>query len=195
MNVSRDPARDRKALIALGVAVLLFVVFRFLPSGNDSVPKVVAQNASIDDLELRLRRLRLSMARVPGKEAVLKEAASELAGRERGLIVADTVNQAQAQVLDAVKTLAHKEGFDIRATDFSTPKPFGDAYGEVALSINTECTMEQLVNFMADLSNEQRLLATSDLRISTANPKQKTINLRLTVSGLVPRRLVPEKKA
>jgi len=132
---------------------------------------------------------------VPGKEAVLKEAASELAGRERGLIVADTVNQAQAQVLDAVKTLAHKEGFDIRATDFSTPKPFGDAYGEVALSINTECTMEQLVNFMADLSNEQRLLATSDLRISTANPKQKTINLRLTVSGLVPRRLVPEKKA
>jgi len=195
VNVSRDPARDRKALIALGVAVLLFVVFRFLPSGNDSVPKVVAQNASIDDLELRLRRLRLSMARVPGKEAVLKEAASELAGRERGLIVADTVNQAQAQVLDAVKTLAHKEGFDIRATDFSTPKPFGDAYGEVALSINTECTMEQLVNFMADLSNEQRLLATSDLRISTANPKQKTINLRLTVSGLVPRRLVPEKKA
>src|SRR5205823_6397738 len=111
VNVSRDPARDRKALIALGIAVLLFVVFRFLPSGNDSVPKVVAQNASIDDLELRLRRLRLSMARVPGKEAVLKEAASELAGRERGLIVADTVNQAQAQVLDAVKTLAHKEGF------------------------------------------------------------------------------------
>jgi hypothetical protein len=195
VNISRDPGRDRKALIALAVAVVVFLVLRVLPSGNASAPKVVSQSASLDDLELRLRRLRLSMARVPGKQAALKETTSELAARERHLIVADTVNQAQAQVLDAVKKLARKEGFEIRGTDFSAPKPFADAYGEVALSINSECTMEQLVNFMADLSNEPALLATSDLRISTGNPKQKTINLRLTVSGLVPRRLVPEKKA
>jgi hypothetical protein len=156
---------------------------------------VSGQNASIDALELRLRRLRASMARVPGKEAVLKQVGSELASREKNLVVADTVNQAQAQVLDTVKKVARKEGFDIRGTDFSIPKPFGDAYGEVAVSINSECTMEQLVNFMADLSGEPQLLATSDLRISSGNPKQKTINLRLTISGLVPRRLVPEKKA
>ena len=195
MNISRDPARDRKALIALAVAVVVFLVLRLLPSGNASAPKIVSQSASLDDLELRLRRLRLSMSRVPGKQAVLKQAASELAAREGHLIVADTVNQAQAQVLDTVKKLARKEGFEIRGTDFATPKPFGDVYGEVAVSINSECTMEQLVNFMADLSNEPALLATSDLRVSTGNPKQKTINLRLTVSGLVPRRLVPEKKA
>jgi len=195
MNISRDSARDRKALIALAVAVVVFLVLRALPSGNGSTPRVVSQSASLDDLELRLRRLRLSMARVPGKEAVLKQAASELAAREGHLIVADTVNQAQAQVLDAVKKLARREGFDIRGSDFSAPKPFGDAYGEVAVSINAECTMEQLVNLMAELSNEPALLATSDLRISAGNPKQKTINLRLTVSGLVPRRLVPEKKA
>jgi hypothetical protein len=195
VNISRDPGRDRKALIALAVAVVVFLVLRVLPSGNASAPKVVSQSASLDDLELRLRRLRLSMARVPGKQAALKETTSELAARERHLIVADTVNQAQAQVLDAVKRLARKEGFEIRGTDFSAPKPFGESYGEVALSINSECTMEQLVNFMADLSNEPALLATSDLRISTGNPKQKTINLRLTVSGLVPRKLVPEKKA
>ena len=195
MNISRDPARDRKALIALAVAVVFFLIFEALPSGGGSAPKVVSQSASIDDLELRLRRLRLSMARVPGKEAVLKEAASRLASREKGLVEADTVNQAQAQVLEAVKKLARKEGFEIRGSEFSAPKPFGDAYGEVAVAINAECAMEQLVNFMADLSNEPLLLATSDLRISNGNPKQKTVNLRLTVSGLVPRRLVPEKKA
>jgi hypothetical protein len=195
VNISRDPARDRKALIALAVAVLGFLIFRLVPSGSGSAPKVVSQSSSLDDLELRLRRLRLSMARVPGKQAALKEAASQLAQREQHLIVADTVNQAQAQVLDAVKQLARKEGFEIRGTDFSAPKPFGEAYGEVAVSINAECAMEQLVNFMADLSNQSALLATSDLRVAAGNPKQKTINLRLTVSGLVPRKLVPEKKA
>ncbi len=195
MNISRDPARDRKALIGLAVAVVFFALFKFLPSGGGSAPKVVSPSASTDDLELRLRRLRLSMARVPGKESALKEVTSQLAEREKHLIVADTVNQAQAQVLDAAKRLARKEGFDIRGSELSAPKPFGDAYGEVAVAINAECTMEQLVNFMADLSNEPALLATSDLRVSNGNPKQKTINLRLTVSGLVPRRLVPEKKA
>lgn len=193
MKISRDATRDKKALIALAVAVVAFLVFRAVP-GAPPV-KLVKQEATTDLMELRLRRLRVSMARAPGKEAVLKQAASELADREKRLIVADTINQAQAQVLDVVKRLTRKEGFDIRGTEFAAPKPFGDAYGEVAVAINAECTMEQLVNLLADLSNEPQTLATSDLRISSANTKQKTINLRLTISGLVPRKLVPEKKA
>lgn len=196
MNIStRDPGRDRKALIGLAAAVVLFFVLRAFLSGDATAPKIVTQEGSVDALELRLRRLRTSMARVPGKEVVLKQAQAELANREKHLVVADTVNQAQAQVLDVVKRLARKEGFEVRGSDFSVPRPYGDAYGEVAVAINAECTAEQLVNLMADLGNEPQLLATSDLRISTGNPKLKTINLRLTVSGLVPRRLVPEKKA
>lgn len=196
MNIStRDPGRDRKALMALGLAVVLYFVVRAALSGDAGGPKIVTREGTVDALELRLRRLRTSMARVPGKEAVLKTATAELANREKRLIVADTVNQAQAQVLDVVKRLARKEGFEIRGSDFSAPKPFGDSYGEVTVAINAECTAEQLVNLMADLGNEPQLLATSDLRISTGNPKLKTINLRLAVSGLVPRKLVPEKKA
>jgi hypothetical protein len=192
---TRDSGRDRKALIGLVVAVVLFFVVRAMLSGDAAAPKVVSQEGTVDTLELRLRRLRTSMARVPGKEAVLKQAAAELANREKRLIVADTVNQAQAQVLDVVKRLARKEGFEIRGSDFSVPRQFGDAYGEVTVAINAECTAEQLVNLMTDLGNEPQLLATNDLRISTGNAKLKTINLRLTVSGLVPRKLVPEKKA
>jgi Type II secretion system (T2SS), protein M subtype b len=192
---TRDPGRDRKALIGLVLAVVLFFVVRALLSGDAAGPKVVGQEKTTEMLELRLRSLRTSMSRVPGKEAVLKQVAAELATREKRLIVADTVNQAQAQVLDVVKRLARKEGFDIRGSDFSVPRTFGDAYGEVTVAINAECTAEQLVNLMADLGNEPQLLATNELRISTGNPKLKTINLRLTVTGLVPRKLVPEKKA
>jgi hypothetical protein len=38
------------------------------------------------------------------------------------------------------------------------------------------------------------LLATSDIRVIAGNPKEKTITVRLGLSGVVPRKLVPEKK-
>ena len=192
MNIT---GRNRKALMALGLAVVLYFVARAVLSGDSSAPKIVAQEGSADALELRLRRLRTSLSRVPGKETVLKQTAAELASREKHLIEAETVNQAQAQVLDVVKKLARKEGLEVRGSDFSAPKLYGDTYGEVTVAVTAECTMEQLVNLMADLGNEPQLLATGELRTSAANPKLKTINLRLTVTGLVPRKLVPEKKA
>jgi hypothetical protein len=37
-------------------------------------------------------------------------------------------------------------------------------------------------------------VATNELSINAANAKQKTVSVRMTVSGLVPRRLVPVKK-
>jgi hypothetical protein len=48
---------------------------------------------------------------------------------------------------------------------------------------------------LADLSARQELVATSDLRMAAGNPKQKTINVRMTVSGIVPKRLIPDKRS
>ena len=53
--------------------------------------------------------------------------------------------------------------------------------------------MEQLVNVLATLATQPELIATRDLQISSANPKDKTVRVRLTVAAVVPRTLVPEK--
>ena len=54
MNIStRDPGRDRKALIGLGLAVVVFFVVRAALSVDASVPKIVSQEGSADALELR----------------------------------------------------------------------------------------------------------------------------------------------
>jgi hypothetical protein len=47
---------------------------------------------------------------------------------------------------------------------------------------------------MTDLANRPELIATSDIRVALANPKEKTVVVRLGLSGVVPRKLVPEKK-
>ena len=40
----------------------------------------------------------------------------------------------------------------------------------------------------------QALCGTSDIRVNSGNPKDKRVNVRLTVSGVVPKKLIPEKK-
>ena len=62
------------------------------------------------------------------------------------------------------------------------------------MAVSFECGIDHFVNFLAALTSEKALLASSEMRISAANPKEKTVTVRLTLSGVIPRHLVPEKK-
>ena len=118
---------------------------------------------------------------------------ADLAAREKGLIQAETAAQAQAQVLQILRRLVSAEGMDIRQIELAPIAAFGDAYGSINVSLQLECRMEQLVNLISAIGQQQELLSTSDLRIASANPKEKTVGVRITVTGIVPGKLVPKK--
>ena len=184
--------RERALLLVAGaLAVLVAVRFAVGNSGP-----VVAE-ASVDSVEMaekKLVKLRQLAATVPGKEAVLKQANALLASKEVGVIQAETAQQAQAQLLQVIRALGKTEGIDARGGEFGPVKPLGADYGEVSVSVAFECRIEQLVNFLADLTSEKQLLASSDVRISSSDTKEKTLGVRLSLSGVIPRKLVPEQK-
>ena len=60
--------------------------------------------------------------------------------------------------------------------------------------MSLDCRIDELVNLLAALSAQPEIIATDEIRCTAANPKSKLMPVRLTMSGLVPRRLVPEKK-
>jgi hypothetical protein len=184
--------RDRRALVLLGVGLLVILIWRFGVYGDKQAP-VVAASDSIPLAEKRLARLRQIAAGVPGKETILKNVSSELAAREKGMIVAETAAQAQAQILQIVRKIGKSAGVDVRPSDIGQARKLGD-YGEVAVGVTFECRIEQLVNLLADLANQPELLATSDIRVASGNAKEKTVNVRLGLSAVVPRKLIPEKK-
>jgi hypothetical protein len=130
---------------------------------------------------------------VPAREAAMKQASADLTARERGIIQADTAPQAQAALLEAVRRIGKNDGIDIRGGEFGPPKPFGD-YGLVYTTITFECHIEQLVNFLADLSRAPELAAPSEERIVSLNQKDKTVTVRIVMAGVVAKKLVPEKK-
>ena len=188
--------RDRRALVVLVAGLVVSGVLYFVFPSNSGTANVVAHAVNQDNAALaqqRLARLRQIAATVPAREAVLKQTSADLADRERGIIHADTAPQAEAALLEIARRLGKDEQIDLRGGDFGAPKAFGD-YGLVYATVTFECHVEQLVNFLADLSKEPEIVAPSEERITSANPKEKTMGVRMVLAGVVSKKLVPEKK-
>jgi hypothetical protein len=187
--------RDRRALSYLALSLLLMLMWRYWSNSRDTVTTASTEE-SVPLAERRLAILREKAATVPGRETLLRQVSGELLQRERGLISGDTAAQAQAQLVAVVQRVAKKQtpAIEIRQTSFAEPQPFGAAYGEVKLSLSFDCAMEQVVNFLAELTAQPETVSTSEISIAAADAKHKTVSVRMTISGLVPRRLVPVKK-
>jgi type II secretion system (T2SS) protein M len=187
--------REKKFLIFWVVAMTLGLGWWVLSKDDGPAPVVQAVD-NIPSAEKRLTRLRQLSASVPGEEEALQRASAELAAREKGLIQADTAAQAQAQLLQIMRKLgkAQSSPIDMRNSEIGQVKPYGEKYGEVAVSLNFEAHIEQLVQLLSDLTAQKEIIGVSDLRVGSATPKEKMVPIRLTVSALVRRELVPDKK-
>jgi hypothetical protein len=179
--------------LVAGVAVILFL--RFVVMGGDSTAPLVAASETIAQAEQRLQRVRQVSATVPGKESVMKQASATLDKLEAGIFKADTESQARAQLLEMVNNVAKVNGVQTRGLDEYHSKPVSNDYGEVTVSVSFGCDIVQLVNFLAGLSSQDQILATNGIHITGGTDKKKILQVRLSVSGLVPRKLLtPEKK-
>lgn len=185
---------DRRLLYILAVMALA-VTLRYAVFSGGGQPAVVAPTDSIPLAERRLARLREQAATVPARETMLKQALADVATREKGIIKADTGAQAQAHLLDTIHRIAAANGFDARGADqFSEVRPLGNDYGVVTVTESFTCGIDQLVNFLAMLHTEPEIVATNEIHINGGNDKQKNIQVRLSLSGVVPKALVPKKK-
>jgi hypothetical protein len=187
-------SRDRKALIALAATVTVVLILRYTVLSDNATTVPGARDPdSIALAEQRATRLRQMAALTPARETVMKQVASDVADRERGLIPGDTAAQAQAAVLEVARRVGKGNEIDIRGGDFPAPKQFGE-YGLVYTTITFECHIEQLVNFLADLSRQTELVVPSEERVTAGQAKQKIINVRMILAGAVAKKLIPEKK-
>jgi hypothetical protein len=187
--------REKRMLLLLIPLVLIVIIrYAFFSGGGATASTAVVSVNSAPLVEKRLAKMRQVAATVPGKQAVLNQVDSELAAREKGIISADTAAQAQAHLLEVARRDAKAENIDVRGGELGPVKNFSTDYGEASVTVSFECHIHEFVNFMAAISHEPELIAPQDLRINSSNPKEKTILVRMTLSGLVPKKLVPEKK-
>jgi hypothetical protein len=171
------------------------VILRLVLVSGDSSSAVIAPSETTAQAEQRLQHVRQVAATVPGKVAVRKAAADNVAVLEKGIFKADTESQARAQILEMVNNVAKANGVQTRGLDELHSKPISNDYGEVTVTVSFASDVVQLVNFLAGLASQDQILATNGIHITGGTDKKKILQVRLGVSGLVPRKLLaPEKK-
>lgn len=185
---------DKRLVYLLAASVVVMLVLRFGVLSDSTAPVVVAASESVPQAEQRLEQLKRIGATVSGKETVKKQVDGELAEREKGLIHADTEAQARAQILELTTNIAHSNGIETHGMDENRTRVLTPDYGEISVTVSFTCGIEKLVNFMAAMANQPQILATSEMRVAGGTDKNKNVQVRLTVSGLVPRKLLPAEK-
>ena len=187
---------DRKTAILLvgGVGAILLLRFVVLADRGSS-PTVVAAAESVPLAEARLKRLREIAATIPTRELQLKQATGELQVLEKGVLKAETGAQAHALLQEKLRRLGQANGIDIRGMEDARVRPLGKDYGEAMVWVRFSCRIEQLVNLLAELANEPELLATNQIQITGTAAKDKILQVRLGLSGVVTRKIALEKRA
>jgi hypothetical protein len=179
--------RDRRALfVLLLVVVALGCLWIASVRDNPRTEGRLAPSAR-EQLLTTLANRRNAAKTVPQKEEVLGQLVKELALREARFLQADTAAQAQAQLLQILKNLASQQRppLEISKIELHSPQLVSQAYGEVSVSITIECTIDELLNLIADLSGSLEIVATDEIALDAANKNLKTIQVRLTTTGLV----------
>ena len=185
----------RRAVAFFAVSLILGVVIRFWP--DNSQQAVVAPTAeALAAAEKRLAHGRDVASTVPGKEDILNRAQGELAQREKGLLTADTAPQAQAQLVQILRAVGAAEtpAVEIRSESFGI-SALSDDYGVASAGVILECRIDQLVNMLAAITARPEMISVTDLHINSTANKDKRIAVRLTLSAVVPRKLVPGRRA
>jgi hypothetical protein len=186
----------RRAISWAAVSLIVPAIWSLWPEASQPVVAVAAAADSVSLAEKQLAKLREAAATVPQKQEILKQVSGDLALRDKGVIVADTAQQAQAQIIQILRKLGHDENpkVEIRSQEMGPVRALDDKYGEVLVTVQIDCGIDQLINILVGLSARPELVASNELRVTSANAKDKMIGVRLTVSGVVSRKLVPGKK-
>jgi Tfp pilus assembly protein PilO len=197
MNLGERDKRALKWLAYAAVPALALLLWPTSDGAAETASTAVPAGANTPEaLEAHLKRLRRKQAELPVKQTVAKDLTGQLVTREKGLIRADTLAQAQAQLTQVIRQAGRGQGIDFRSVSTGQSRIYGGEYGEILITASAECKIEQLVNFLAELTKLPELIATEDLRInSNGNVKEKNLSFQVSISGLVPKKLVPEKRS
>ncbi|MGA2116812.1 MAG: type II secretion system protein GspM [Bryobacteraceae bacterium] len=184
---------DRKTLLVLAGSVAAILILRFGVFADRAAP-VVESVDSIPVAEQRLAHLREVAATLPARQRLLEGAQAELATREKTMLKADTMEQAQAQLLDLLQAVARANGIDSHGYERKDGRAIDADYGEVSVEVSFTCGIEQLVNLLAALGDQPQLVASEEIRVNHGNDKKKSVVVRLMVAAPVVGKLIPKKK-
>lgn len=183
--------RDRRALLFLGIAFVLFLLLQT----DWILPPPGAAVSSLGSVEAEQNKLLLAQTQVrqePLLSAEYRSLKSLEESLEDRLLESETAALAQAEMRERVGELLEDAGISMRASRFTNVEAEGEDFAQVPLIVDFTCDVTRFVNLLADIANAQEILSTREIKVSLANPKTKAVRVELTISGYLPITSTPE---
>ena len=183
--------RDRRALLFLGIAFVLFLLLQT----DWILPPPGAAVSSLGSVEAEQNKLLLAQTQVrqePLLSAEYRSSKSLEESLEDRLLESETAALAQAEMRERVGELLEGAGISMRASRFANVEAEGEDFAQVPLIVDFTCDVTRFVNLLADIANAQEILSTREIKVSLANPKTKAVRVELTISGYLPITSTPE---
>ena len=184
-------ARDRRALLFLGIAFVLFLLLQT----DWILPPPGAAASALGSVEAEQNKLLLAQTQVrqePLLSAEYRSLKSLEESLEDRLLESETAALAQAEMRERVGELLEDAGISMRASRFTNVEAEGEDFAQVPLIVDFTCDVTRFVNLLADIAIAQEILSTREIKVSLANPKTKAVRVELTISGYLPITSTPE---
>jgi hypothetical protein len=191
MNLSD---RDRRALFILLGALVVVAMVQWWPSGEDAV--TAAPTNTVEQAEMRLQRARRIAAATRERTAEKQAAEKELQTLEQGMLRAESAALAHAALAQKLRALGRRQSpaVEFRTVENGPIELWEGSWARMQLAVSLDCTVDQLVNLLADVSSQPELISVAEMHVSAASDRAKRMPVRITFAALLPRAMAPLKK-
>ena len=175
--------RDKLALWAAGIALTLFVAFKFAVFPIWDSLQEGRVNWPIEEKKLEKYRAVAQTVGLRNAEASTSDA--RLRAAESSLLTNKTAALASAELQDIVKQLTAADSIEVRSSEFLPAKPLGGDYMEVPVGLQFQCHLDELVNFLKNTAESPKYLTVPRLLIQPGAGKEKIVTVNMQIAGIM----------
>ena len=179
MTTSERSQRDRRALKALGIALVIAALWL----GQGTIRGLGSSAGTLESLEQSYLLAKQTVARQPAEADHVERLRRSIGIVERRLLRSGTPALAQAEIRSLVIDLLSDVGVYSLRSEFGVASPDVGQYEGVALDLEFSCRIGELADLMAALANARPILATRTIEITAPDSTSGQVQVRLSVEG------------
>jgi hypothetical protein len=182
---SRERIAVITGIVALAAVVIFYAAVRL-------VPDTVTLTHDVDLKKKMLRNQLETLTREDAYKTRLSQCRRQLDQDLMQFLPGENPTLAGADLQKILKDLADQSGVEITQRNTLPEKKVYDFVAKVSVRIETNCTPEQLVQFLSAVESHEKFLKVDEVVINSLKiAKKYEIRPSLTISGLI---RIPEEK-
>jgi hypothetical protein len=182
-------SREKTLIIVaavIAISVLIFYVATLVVPDSQSI----SRNVELKTKMLRSQRDTLSHETIYKKR--LEQYKIHLNQDMTRFLPEDNPSLAGADLQKIVKDFADQSGVEITQRNILPERKIPDLATKVSVRVETNCSLDQLVQFIARIENYEKMLKIDEMMMNRfQNPRKMEVRTSLTISGYIV--LPPEK--